>query len=403
MVKRALCSGLYYIFVSFMQLKTTIALIVAAGKGERLGGQFPKQYLAVGGIPILRRTVEAFICHSEISHVVVVINQNDLSLYREAMRGLSLEEPVAGGKTRQESVYNGLKAIEKYNPDYVLIHDAARPLVSHNLINLVTENLKICSAVIPALSISDTVKELENAIVARTIDRTNLVVVQTPQGFHYKEILAAHEKAGDRSFSDDAGLAENAGIKVMTVAGEVSNFKITTQKDLLRAAQMLQQSETRIGAGFDVHKFGNDNSKIRLCGVDIPHNRSLEGHSDADVGLHALVDALLGAIGEGDIGVHFPDTSTKWKGADSAIFVEYACKLLVKHNAQIINADITIICESPKITPYRDIMRNRLAELLQISASRVNIKATTTEKLGFTGRGEGIAAQAIVSIRVLAK
>ncbi len=375
-----------------------IALIVAAGTGERCGGELSKQYQPVAGVPMLRRSAEAFLRHSGVDAVRVVMHPEHGALYARAMAGLNLLPPAHGGASRQESVKRGLESLEELAPDLVLIHDAARPFVSAEVIDRVIAGLKDATAVLPCLPVADTLKRVGGGTVLETIPRAGLYAAQTPQGFRYPEILTLH-RAAKTSVTDDVALYEAAGIKVLAVAGEAGNFKITTEEDMARAESMIGY-ETRVGTGFDVHPFEDSGAGVTLCGVKIPHRQKLKGHSDADVGLHALVDALLGAIGAGDIGQHFPPSDMKWKNADSGRFVEHTVGLVKAQGGRIINVDITIICEQPKIGAHREAMRNRVAELLEIAPERVNIKATTTEKLGFTGREEGIAAQAVASVRM---
>lgn len=375
-----------------------IAIIVAAGRGERFGGEIPKQYSLLAGKPVLRHTVEAFLAHPGIDAVQVVIHQDHKDLYTKVTAGLKLLPPVVGGTTRQASVRAGLDALDAHAPELVLVHDAARPFASAQLIDRVLHALEHAPAVIPSIPLADTVKRVERHTVLETVERVGLESVQTPQGFHFAECLKLHRAAAGKAATDDAGLYEAAGLKVATVQGEAGNFKITLDEDIKRAEQMMQH-ETRTGTGFDVHPFEAGDG-VMLCGVKVKHTHKLKGHSDADAGLHALVDALLGAIGAGDIGQHFPPSDPKWKNADSGKFVEHAVKLIEEKGGRVINADITIICESPKIGPHREAMQQRTAELLGIASDRVNIKATTTEQLGFTGRKEGIAAQAVANVSV---
>jgi len=374
-----------------------IAIIVAGGKGERLNAQIPKQYLEIKGKTLLRRTIDNFFA-SGIDNIQIVIGENDQKLYQNATKGLNLLPPVIGGVTRQESVLNGLKAIKPQNPDYVLIHDAARIFADEKIINNVINELENgAKGIIPAVKISDTIKQSTNKLIDKTIDRSNLYSAQTPQGFDYQTIFELHKKHKNEEFTDDAALFEAENIAVKISEGNSNNFKITTNDDLKRAENMLNSGQTRIGMGYDVHAFETGDF-ITLCGIKIPFNRSLKGHSDADVALHALVDAMLGAIASGDIGSHFPPSDKKWKGANSELFVKHAADLIHKKGGKIINADITIICEKPKLGKYRDEMRKNIARILQTDISNISVKATTTEKLGFTGREEGIAANAVISL-----
>ena len=378
-------------------------LVLAGGSGSRVGADIPKQYLNIGGTPIIRRTVEVFLSHPAVDIVQVVIGAEDTERCHKALAGLELPDPVAGGATRQDSGRKGLEALEEYSPDYVLIHDAARPFVDHGTIDRVIQALDQASAVLPAVPVADTLKRGngEPHIVVATVDRENIWRAQTPQGFRFGEILSAHRAAAGMQLTDDTAVAEHAGIAVSLVPGTEENFKITTQEDLRRAERMAisMTGETRIGTGFDVHAF-SDGDKVILCGIEIPHTRALEGHSDADVAIHALTDAILGAIAEGDIGSHFPPSDPQWRGAPSRVFLEHAVSLVTERNGSIGNIDLTIICEAPKIGVHRDAMRNSLSDILGIDPGRISVKATTTEKLGFTGRGEGIAAQAAVTVRI---
>jgi 2-C-methyl-D-erythritol 4-phosphate cytidylyltransferase/2-C-methyl-D-erythritol 2,4-cyclodiphosphate synthase len=381
---------------------TTIALIVAAGSGSRIGGEMPKQYRNIGGIAMLRRTIMAFKNNPKIDKIRVVFNEKDGDLYQSATAGLDILPPIQGGKTRQDSVRLGLESLLAFAPEKVLVHDAARPFISNEIINNVIDGISKNKGVVPAINICDTIKKCSGGKIVETVSRENLVSVQTPQGFLYQEILDAHQQVIGKSFTDDAAIFESLGFEVAVVAGAVDNFKVTESYDFERAERMMI-AETRTGTGFDVHKFvdakSSDNNII-ICGVKVPHDKSLEGHSDADVGIHAVVDALLGAIAAGDIGEHFPPSEAKWKGVDSAVFLEHARDLVAQKNGRIINVDVTIICERPKLMPYKKEMAVRLAEILEIDSERVSVKATTTEGLGFTGRGEGIAAQAVVSCQL---
>lgn len=378
-------------------------LILAGGSGSRVGADIPKQYLSVGGVPVIRRTVEAFLSHPAVDVVQLVIGAEDTDRCAAALEGLDIPAPVTGGASRQESGRNGLEALEAHDPDHVLIHDAARPFVDPATIDRVIEALQDTPAVLPAVPVADTLKRSEGAppVVAETVDRQNIWRAQTPQGFRFTDILAAHRAAAGLEMTDDTAVAEHAGLAVSLVHGSEENFKITTPEDLRRAERITgnMTGETRIGSGFDVHAFG-DGDKVILCGVEVPHDRALEGHSDADVALHAVTDALLGAIAEGDIGSHFPPSDPQWRGAASRVFLEHAASLINDRSGSIGNIDLTIICEAPKIGPHRDAMRQSLSDMLNIEPDRVSVKATTTEKLGFTGRGEGIAAQASVTVRL---
>jgi len=377
--------------------KKTIALIVAAGQSLRFGGDIPKQYQMLGSKSVLRHTIEAFVSHEGIDGVKVVIHPAHHDYYNEHTKGLELLPVVEGGETRQKSVEIGLASLRELEPDYVLIHDAARPHIAHEAITDVIKGLAEKKAVVPAIPVVDTLKQVEEGRVVKTVERSQLFRVQTPQGFHFTAILAAHQEFSSCPGTDDAMIAEQAGMEVRIVKGSEYNSKITTREDM----QLVNTSfETRVGMGFDVHQITLAKDTLTICGIEIKAGFGLEGHSDADVGFHALVDAILGAIAEGDIGVHFSPREERWKNADSSQFVTYAMELLRAKQGRLINADITIICERPAIAPHREAMRERLQNLLGIDISRISIKATTTEKLGFTGRGEGIAAQAVVSVRL---
>lgn len=378
-------------------------LIVAAGRGHRFGGELPKQYRTVGGRMILSRVLGIFCAHPAVTSVRAVIHPDDSALYRCAADGLPVEDPVFGGPTRQDSVRNGLESLKAENPDIVLIHDGARPFVDFGVINRAIDVALTGKGAIPALPVTDTVKTVKDVngekVVDATIDRSALWRVQTPQAFPYAQIAAAHDACKDMELTDDAAVAERAGMTVVLTRGSEDNFKITTAADLERAEMILngKGADIRTATGFDVHRFCAGDH-CRLCGVDVPHDSGLEGHSDADVGLHALTDALLGAIGSGDIGLHFPPSDMKWKGADSTIFLKHALSLVKGMGGTVKSVDVTFICERPKIGAYRLAMTEKLAELLGISSSKISIKATTTERLGFTGRKEGIAAQACATV-----
>jgi 2-C-methyl-D-erythritol 4-phosphate cytidylyltransferase/2-C-methyl-D-erythritol 2,4-cyclodiphosphate synthase len=319
-------------------------------------------------------------------------------MYQAAASGLSPLEPVTGGATRQESVRRGLESLRDRAPGIVLIHDAARPLVDSALIDRMLAALAASPGAIPVLPVADTVKRASNGIVQETLDRQTLWRAQTPQAFRYGDIMAAHNAAAGRELTDDAAVAEAAGLAVALVPGQEENFKVTTEADLIRARQLLvPATDIRVGNGFDVHRFG-PGDKIMLCGIEVPHTQGLVGHSDADVGLHALTDAILGAIGAGDIGQHFSPSDPRWKGADSAQFLSHAASLVKARGGRILSGDITLICERPKVGPHREKMVARVAAILGLEPSRISVKATTTEGLGFTGRAEGIAAQATASI-----
>lgn len=387
---------------------TTAALVVAAGRGSRAAkpGAPPKQYAGLGGKIVLSRTLEAFCTHPEVDHVLTVIAADDHALYDAASAPVparaKLLAPVAGGAERQHSVLNGLRALEHVAPDIVLIHDAARPLTPPDVISRVISGVNAHGASIAAVPVADTLKRGENDVITGTLDRTGLWRAQTPQGFNYAAIRSAHEAAArtEQVFTDDASIAEWAGMTVALSLGAERNLKITSLEDMAVAEKLIAQKiETRTGSGFDVHAFGPGDT-LWLCGVPIQHSQTLAGHSDADVGLHALTDALLGAVGAGDIGAHFPPSDPQWRAASSRIFLEHAGEEVARRGGRIINADVTLICETPKIGPHRETMRAAIAEILGLAAGRVSVKATTTERLGFTGRGEGIAAMATVSVAI---
>lgn len=377
------------------------ALIVAAGAGIRFGGPVPKQYQEVGGMPILRRSVLAFLNHALIDTVQVVISPSHLDLYNSATANLDLPPPVYGGERRQDSVRLGLEAMAKANkPDLVMIHDAARPLIDAATITAVRKALDAAPAATAAKPLVDTLKRGDGNRIVGTIDRANLWQAHTPQAFHFDVILKAHQAATDDALTDDNAVAEKAGIPVVLVPSNPDNMKITNPDDLGRAARLLGQNfgDIRTGLGFDVHRLV-PGDVMHLGGLAIPHDKTLEGHSDADVILHAVVDALLGAMAEGDIGTHFPPSDPQWKGADSALFVRHVVRMINERGGMIAHVDVTVMCEKPKLGPHREAMRTRMAELLEVNPNRVSIKATTTERLGFTGREEGIAAHAIATVR----
>ncbi|CCQ73807.1 bifunctional 2-C-methyl-D-erythritol 4-phosphate cytidylyltransferase/2-C-methyl-D-erythritol 2,4-cyclodiphosphate synthase [Magnetospira sp. QH-2] len=378
------------------------ALIVSAGRGRRFGGDLPKQYQALGGKPLLRRTLRAFLGHPRVDGLKVIIHPDDRELYDEAAKELDLPVPAHGGPTRQDSVRLGLESIREQNPDLVLIHDAARPFPSADLIDRVIDQLGVTPGVIPAVPVADTLKRGdESQRIIGTVERAGLWRAQTPQGFHFDAIMSAHLAAAGRDdLTDDAAVAELMGHSVALVMGSEDNFKVTTREDLDKAERLIAPShgETRTGFGMDVHRF-TEGDGVTLCGITVPHGATLAGHSDADVAMHALTDAILGAVGSGDIGSHFPPSEPQWKGAASEIFLRHAVKEAESRGARLIHLDLTIICERPKIGPHREAMRTRLGEILSLAPDRISVKATTTEKLGFTGRGEGIAAQAVATLR----
>ncbi|MCT8974169.1 bifunctional 2-C-methyl-D-erythritol 4-phosphate cytidylyltransferase/2-C-methyl-D-erythritol 2,4-cyclodiphosphate synthase [Microbaculum marinisediminis] len=389
---------------------TTIAVIVAGGTGTRASvgdGPEPKQFRLIGGRSVVARAVAALLDHPRVDAVQVVVREGwQDRLATEISDRDGLLPAVPGGATRQASVRAGLEAIAGHAPDRVLIHDAARPFVSSAVIDRVLDGLDGPPGAIPALPVADTLKRAESkGTISATVDRDGLFAAQTPQGFRFPEILKAHRRAAtiDRDFTDDAAIAEWAGIPVTLVAGDPANRKLTTPEDFAMAEALLGIArETRVGTGYDVHRFA-EGDFVTLCGIEIAHDRGLLGHSDADVGLHALTDAILGAIADGDIGNHFPPSDPQWKAAASDIFLSHAAGLIAARGGTIVHADVTLICETPKIGPHRDAMRARIADILAIAIERVSVKATTSEGLGFTGRREGIAAQAVATVSLPAE
>jgi 2-C-methyl-D-erythritol 4-phosphate cytidylyltransferase/2-C-methyl-D-erythritol 2,4-cyclodiphosphate synthase len=387
---------------------TVAAVIVAGGSGLRAGGEKPKQYQMIGGRPVIWWTLKSFLEHPGVSHVQAVIGEGHEEMFHECVGDLSLPRAVIGGATRQDSCRIGVESIERLKPSKVLIHDAARPFVSHDLISHVIAWLDRYPAVIPGMPVAETLKYAPGGIVSRTVDRAGIWTAQTPQGFNYEVILKAHRKAqveATANLTDDASVAEHAGTPISMIPGRHENRKLTTAEDIERADRdMSRQSfellpDIRVGQGVDIHPFDNGDA-VTLCGVSIPHVQKLQGHSDADVAMHALTDAVLGAIGEGDIGVHFPPSEAKWKGAQSSIFLNKAMELLTAKGGVIANVDVTILAEAPKIAPHVMAMKAKLAPLLGIDPSRIAIKATTTEKLGAIGRKEGIVALATATVRL---
>ncbi len=388
---------------------SVVAVIVAGGSGLRAGGGLPKQYQLVGGKPVIRWTLEAFLGHPLISRVQTVIGQGHESLFASATEGLQqLLAPVIGGGSRQDSCREGLEACALMRPSKVLIHDAARPFLSPDLIYSIINELDHAVAVIPGLPVADTMKYAPSGLIERTVDRASLWFVQTPQGFQFEKILGAHRSAladGRTTFTDDAAVAEYAGMRVQIVAGEQKNRKLTTSHDIFEANRehsshrFADLPDVRMGQGIDFHVFEKGNA-VTLCGVSVPHTHKLKGHSDADVALHALTDAILGSIGEADIGQHFPPTDKQWKGAPSAIFVAKAMDLLRARGGVLANVDITILAEAPRVGPHLAAMKDALSAMLGIAVDRIGIKATTTEKMGAIGRKEGMSASAIATVRL---
>jgi 2-C-methyl-D-erythritol 4-phosphate cytidylyltransferase / 2-C-methyl-D-erythritol 2,4-cyclodiphosphate synthase len=386
------------------------AVIVAAGRGHRVGGdsQAPKQYRHVGGMTIIARAMRPFLDHPDIKGLVVVIHADDEELFESATRELSGLVPVRivhGGRTRQESSRIGLECLADKGADFVLIHDAARPFIDRATVDHVIDTLRTGAlAVLPAVAVADTLKRIDDQqTVTDTVSREGLFAAQTPQGFVFETALEAHRKAlaaGESRFTDDCAVVEWAGHPVRVSRGSRTNTKITTLEDLHMAEDMLtarRLPDIRTGNGYDVHRLVEGDG-VWLCGIKIDHDKRLDGHSDADVALHALTDALLATCGAGDIGDHFPPSDPQWKGAASSVFLKRAVEIVKEHGGKVLNADVSLIAEAPKIGPHRQTMRENLAQMIGISIDRCSVKATTNEKLGFVGRDEGIAAIATASV-----
>ncbi len=372
------------------------AIVVGAGSGSRFGGDAPKQYQRLAGRPIFRRSLECFIAHRGLVGVVPVVGADDADRFARACGDLATLPPVIGGATRSASVRRALDALAPLRPSHVLVHDAARPLVAPAVVDRVLGALGRYDAVVPGVAVRDTLKRAPDGRIDRTVDRADLWAVQTPQGFAFDLLARAHAAGGEAT--DDATLIERLGGVVHVVAGDVMNLKITEPADLDLAQRLLGMGAVpRIGTGFDVHRL-EPGSGVRLGGLEIPGPLRLTGHSDADVALHALTDAVLGTLGIGDIGTLFPPGDERWRGADSAIFLDEACRRVAAAHGRIAHLDLTIVCERPKIGPYREPMRARIAAICGLDAAAVSVKATTTERLGFAGRGEGIAAQAAATV-----
>lgn len=373
----------------------TAALIVAAGQGVRAGGGFPKQFAMLAGKPMLAHSHAALVAHPAIEEVLVVIGEGQQAALEAALGRVPF---VIGGATRRESVRNGLEALNGF--DRVLIHDAARPFLSAAVIDALCDSLDAYEGALPALPVADTLARGE-ALLGETVSRDGLVRVQTPQAFRYATILDAHRAwPEDREATDDAQMVRALGHDVAIVPGDPMLEKITHPADFVAAeARYAASLRVRTAQGFDVHRFA-EGEELWLGGIRIPHGKGLSGHSDADVALHAITDALLGTIGAGDIGMHFPPSDPRWRGAASARFLEHAAGLVRARGGIIDYIDLTLVCEAPKIGPHRDAIRASIAAILNIPAAHVSVKATTTERLGFTGRGEGMAAQAIATIRI---
>jgi 2-C-methyl-D-erythritol 4-phosphate cytidylyltransferase/2-C-methyl-D-erythritol 2,4-cyclodiphosphate synthase len=373
----------------------TVALIVAAGRGVRAGGGLPKQYRALGGEPVLRRALRAFLRHPGVDAVGCVIHADDRALYAAATAGLPLLPPALGRATRQGSVLAGMEALPE-GATRVLIHDAARPLVPAGVIDRVLDALDMAEGALPVLPVPDTLVRDDGTAVPRA----GLNRAQTPQGFHLAPLLAAHRAAPGDLATDDAGLARAAGLEVVHVPGDERAMKLTSQADFAAAEALLAAGlVSRTGTGFDVHRFG-PGDHVMLGGLRVPHTAGVEAHSDGDVALHALTDAVLGAAGLGDIGQHFPPSDERWRGASSNRFLAHACQLVRDAGGIVDHLDVTVIGERPKVGPRRDAMRDRIAAIAGLRSAAVSVKATTTEGLGFTGRGEGIAAQAAATVRM---
>jgi 2-C-methyl-D-erythritol 4-phosphate cytidylyltransferase/2-C-methyl-D-erythritol 2,4-cyclodiphosphate synthase len=375
----------------------TSGIIVAAGIGTRAGGGLAKQWRTIAGKPMARWSAESLVA-AACDPVVVVIPGSEREVAEKVFAGLKDLVLVAGGATRTESVKAGLAALADDPPNLVLIHDAARPFLSKATIGEVIAALADADGAAPALPMADTLKRLNAGGRVSTVDREGLYRVQTPQGFRYDRLMAAFAAAQDVVATDDLAMVETAGGRVVLTPGDPLLFKLTYPEDFAMAERLAGAARvTRVGQGFDAHRFG-PGDRVWLCGVDIAHDQGLVGHSDADAALHALTDALLGAVGRGDIGDHFPPSDPKWKGAPSHLFLTHALELVNRSGGRLINVDVTLICERPKIKPHREAMREKLAELLRLPLDRVSVKATTTEGMGFTGRQEGLAAQAMVAV-----
>jgi 2-C-methyl-D-erythritol 4-phosphate cytidylyltransferase/2-C-methyl-D-erythritol 2,4-cyclodiphosphate synthase len=375
------------------------ALLMAAGTGQRFGAPVPKQYLPLLGRPVIRLAAEALLREGLVDRLLPVVAAGEEAQVAALLDGLPALPPVAGGPTRAASVRAGLEALAADPPAMVLVHDAARPVIPPGTIAALRDALAHAPGAIPAQPVTDTLKRGAEGRILTTVPRDGLFRAQTPQAFRFDALLAAH-RAGDATATDDAALLEDAGLSVALVPGGEQNIKITWPEDLARVeATLSAQLTPRMGTGFDVHRLVEGRPLV-LCGVNVPHPLGLSGHSDADVGIHALCDAIYGALAEGDIGRWFPPSEALWKDADSARFLRHAAGRIAARGGVLANADVTLICERPKITPHAPAMRARLAELLGVDIGAISVKATTTERLGFPGRGEGIAAQAAAVVLV---
>ena len=375
----------------------TAVVIVAAGSGSRLGGEVPKQYRSLAGVALLQRTVTACLASERVDLLVCVIGSDQRELYERSVKSADrLLPPVVGGGSRQASVLAGLRSLLGHEIETVLVHDAARPFVTADLIERVVDAARTRGGALPAVPVADTLVRASGGTMGANVSREGLWHAQTPQGFSYEALLAAHEAASDEH-TDDAGLARSAGLAVEIVRGDPSNGKITTPEDFAMAERALSLPDVRVGHGYDTHRLV-PGDHVMLCGVRVDHDAGLDGHSDADVGLHALTDALLATIGAGDIGDHFPPSDPQWRGASSDLFLEHAVSLVETAGGRIRHGDVTIVCEAPKIGPHRRAMRERMAALLGVEPARVSVKATTNEERGFVGRNEGIVALATATV-----
>ncbi|HET6194506.1 MAG TPA: bifunctional 2-C-methyl-D-erythritol 4-phosphate cytidylyltransferase/2-C-methyl-D-erythritol 2,4-cyclodiphosphate synthase [Acetobacteraceae bacterium] len=369
------------------------AILVAAGSGSRFGAETPKQFLPLAGKPVIRLAAEAL-----LRHVPRLLPVGEATAIGEALAGLPHLPPVAGGVSRQDSVRAGLEALAADPPDVVLVHDGARPVVPEHTVPALLEALETAAGAIPAVPVADTLKRVAGGVITATVPRDGLFRAQTPQAFRFAVLLAAH-RSDVVGATDDASLLEAIGERVAIVPGSEDNIKLTYAEDLTRLQRILALPAAipRVGTGFDVHVLEAGRPLV-LCGVAVPHDKGLAGHSDADVGIHALCDAIYGALAEGDIGRHFPPSEAAWKNADSARFLAHAAQRIAARGGRLANADVTLICERPKIAPHAAAMSARLAAILAVDATQISVKATTTERLGFAGRGEGIAAQAVATV-----